>query len=326
MSDSSEVLRDTGAAIEFYDQRFRQGYMEDWSTEKRDRVFRLIKELPLPPRGRALDFGCGTGMFSEVLAKALPGWVIEGTDLSSVAVETAASRLPQCRFFQFADCSSRQGEFDLIFTHHVLEHVSDLGETAALLSRISKPTASMFHILPCGNQGSFDHQVCLLRVDGIRAEPERLFFFEEEGHLRRLDTESIVASWENYGYQLERDWYAAQVMGAINAHIAYGLKEIQFFADPAMAVDKRSQRTLRRLRWGLALLWALRKPISVLQNKRKHGCHSLRDYALLFGSVAAFPIAKSVDWTTKYLAEREWKKRRNDRAGSEMFIYLARSS
>jgi SAM-dependent methyltransferase len=170
--------------------------MDDWSKEKLDRVASLLQELPLPRKGRALDFGCGMGMFTEVLANALPGWEIEGTDLSTVAVEAAALRLPHCSFLPFEDISRRSGQYDLVFTHHVLEHVSDIDETARLLNRLSKPSASLFHILPCGNAGSFSHGVCLLRRDGIRAEPERVFFCDEEGHLRRLDTRSIVALWE----------------------------------------------------------------------------------------------------------------------------------
>jgi SAM-dependent methyltransferase len=323
-SDDPVGLRNAAVATRFYDERFRHGYMEGWTREKCDRVASLLKALPLPARGRALDFGCGVGMFTEVLSDALPGWEIEGTDLSSVAVDAAALRLPQCRFFPLAECSHREGQYDLVFTHHVLEHVSDLDLTARLLSCISKPAASLVHILPCGNPGSLEHTVCLLRTDGIRHEPERVFFFEEEGHLRRLDTDGIVALWSRDGYRLERDWYAAQSAGAIYTRTALGLEEVLAFADPEKGVDQRARRKLRSLRAGLVVLWALRRPVTVVHNKRKYGCHSVRDYILLAGGLALYPFSRLVDWGAGYFAAREWKTRRSDRQASEMYIHLVR--
>jgi SAM-dependent methyltransferase len=108
-----------GVAAHYYDQRFRQGYMEDWPVTKRTRVAELIRLLDLPRKGTALDFGCGTGAFTTVLCEALPGWIIEGCDISRAAVELAAKRLPGGTFFPLSDCHLR-GPFDLIFTHHVL--------------------------------------------------------------------------------------------------------------------------------------------------------------------------------------------------------------
>ena len=323
-SASVETLRDEAAAARFYDQRFRRGYMEGWSQDKRARVFQLIKQLPLPARGRVLDFGCGTGLFTEVLQRALPGWTIEGTDLSSVAVETARRRLPNCQFFQFAECANRYGEFDLIFTHHVLEHVSDLASTASLLTALSKPTASMFHILPCGNSGSFEHHVCLMRTDGISTEPERLFFFEEEGHLRRLDTEGVVALWLPHGYRLCGEWYASQRIGAIMARTSFGLEDVLAFADPDKAVDEQSRRSLARLRMAMVALWAARKPVVVVRNKMKHGCHSARDWFLLIAGLGTYPAAAFVEWTLKRLEAHEWAKHQGSRAGNEMFLHLVR--
>jgi SAM-dependent methyltransferase len=319
-----ERLRDQAAAVGFYDDRFRHGYMDDWSNAKCARIASLIRELPLPPYGRALDFGCGTGMFTEVLSRALPGWAIEGTDLSSVALEAAARRSSQCRFFPLAEAGRHENHYDLVFTHHVLEHVSDLRETARLLSRISKPAASMFHALPCGNDGSFEHGVCLLRSDGIRTEPERLFFFEEEGHLRRLDTKGIVSLWLDDGYRLGHEWYASHRFGAIKTRTSFGLQDVLAFADPAMAVDDRARRSLRRLRRRMAALWAIRKPVAVVRYKMSHGCHGIRDRVLLVAGLAAYPIAASAEWALDHLESREWTTRRQESSGGEMFIHLVR--
>jgi 2-polyprenyl-3-methyl-5-hydroxy-6-metoxy-1,4-benzoquinol methylase len=57
----------------FYDGRYAKkgsfAYMDDWHEEKKQRIVNLIKELDLPERGDALDFGCGTGVLTEVIRK-----------------------------------------------------------------------------------------------------------------------------------------------------------------------------------------------------------------------------------------------------------------
>jgi SAM-dependent methyltransferase len=317
-------LRDEAAAGRFYDERFRHGYMEDWSLEKLERIAGVLRELPLPPRGRALDFGCGAGMFTAVLARSLPGWTVEGTDLSEVAIETAAERLPHCTFFPLGECATRLRSYDFIFTHHVLEHVSDLDATARLLADISKPGASMLHILPCGNAGSFEHGVCLLRVDGIRTDPERLFFFDEEGHLRRLDTAGLVALWNPHGYVLGRQWYGLHGVGAIRQRTSFDLATVRSFADPNRAVNARARGRLSKLRTLMTALWLVRQPLAVVRNKRRYGVHGLRDGVLLAAGLVTYPFAKAAEAILRHFENREWALRRHNPAASEMFIHLVR--
>ena len=317
-------LRDQSAAGRFYDERFRHGYMEDWSLEKLERIASVIRELSLPARGRALDFGCGAGMFTGILAKALPGWTVEGTDLSTVALDNAAQRLPGCTFFPLHECEKRPRSYDFIFTHHVLEHVSDLSATARLLADISRPAASMLHILPCGNAGSFEHGVCLLRTDGIRADPERLFFFDEEGHLRRLDTAGLVGLWNAHGYVLGHEWYGLHTVGAIRQRTSFNLSTVRDFADPSRAVDARARRRLSMLRALMTGLWLARQPLAVVRNKRRHGVHDLRDRALLAAGLVTYPFAKAAEAILRHFENREGATRRHDPAASEMFIHLVR--
>jgi trans-aconitate methyltransferase len=92
-------LSDPRSATVFYDDRYAQGYMEEWSEEKKRRIAEVVSALRLPTRGRALDFGCGNGVLTDVLRRALPpGWEVVGTDLSAVALENARSLHPGCTF------------------------------------------------------------------------------------------------------------------------------------------------------------------------------------------------------------------------------------
>lgn len=51
----------------------------------------IFDAVPAPPRGRALDLGCGTGTNALYLAER--GWEVVGVDFSSIAVEAAEVKL-----------------------------------------------------------------------------------------------------------------------------------------------------------------------------------------------------------------------------------------
>ena len=64
-------LYDKESSVEFYDARYEEGYMEEWDEAKKSKVIEIIKDLPLPQKGTALDFGCGNGVFVAAGANAL---------------------------------------------------------------------------------------------------------------------------------------------------------------------------------------------------------------------------------------------------------------
>ena len=324
MSVPREDLTNAVSATDFYDDRYRHGYMEEWAEAKRERVFKLIAELSLPETGKALDFGCGAGVFTEVLRAALPKWEIHGTDISTEAMSIAASKLPDVRFHRLADYPMLTGKFDMVFSHHVLEHVSNLSDSAKIIGSLLKPKASMVHIMPCGDPGSLEHTVCTMRRNGIQQELESRFFFEEDGHLRRLTTNQLVNLWADQGFNLEYAAYANQYYGAIKSVTDFSLQFALDFANPRFATQQCYTGKLRRLQFLLITIWVLRKPVAIVRNKLSLGCHSLRDRALLATGIIVWPISKGVDWIIMALALREWKRQRLTSGGSEMYIFLAR--
>lgn len=162
--------------------------MEDWDSKKKLRVLNIIRELNLPKTGVALDFGCGNGVGADIMKKALPTWKVFGTDISSHAISNAKRRFPHLNFFELSNQRRFYEKFDFLFSHHVLEHVFDINETLNTINRLLKKSASMLHILPCGNSGSLEHKISLLVNNGIDKTNGK-YFFEEPGHLRRLNTE-----------------------------------------------------------------------------------------------------------------------------------------
>lgn len=323
--DSTDLSDDSSAKV-FYDTRYSAGYMESWPEEKCLRVAGILRGLPLPSSGRVLDFGCGTAVFTATLKQILGGWDVHGTDISPNALEAAAKRLPGCTFRQLDELNDCGEQFDLIFTHHVLEHVADLKKVAFDLSKLLTSSGMMLHILPCADAGSLEHCICSWRKDGFVGEKETRFFHDEEGHLRRLSTEELAALWSDYGLLLKKAYYANHWYGGIKFLTGKTLQFLLNIVDPEAGTSPFSAQKLRILKLVLVTIWIARQPLSVLKNKKASGCRGLRDYILFLLATLAFPLSKTTDWIVEKLAAREWSTRRTQSGGSEMYLFFVRTA
>jgi SAM-dependent methyltransferase len=324
MPANGELLRQREQSVLFYEERFSNGYMEEWPIEKKQRLIALFRELPLPEHGRGLDFGCGNGVLTAVLAEALPKWTIEGTDVSETALRHASARYPQCRFFLSREDDVDVEPYELVFTHHVLEHVYDLDRAWNELIRLLKPQGGMVHILPCGNAGSFEFQLCSLRKGGIDKRQANRFFFEDEGHLRRLSTEDLQPRARHDGFVLRNEYYANQWYGAIDWIIQRPLQFIRDISDTSFALDRSAKWRLAMLRSILLVFKNARFRIAEYDGIRTKHPKRLKQYAYLIVAAPAYLIARGIDYYLKWNVRREWITQRDRREGSEMYMYFAR--
>jgi len=303
----------------FYDYRYSRGYMEDWDRKKKLRILNIIRELNLPKNGAALDFGCGNGVWTDVLKKALPTWEVFGTDISSRAISDAKRRFSHLNFFELSDQHRFYGKFDFCFSHHVLEHVFDINQTLSTINRLLKNSASVVHILPCGNSGSLEHKISLLVKNGIDKTNGR-YFFEELGHLRRLNTEQMNLLVGKYGFHLSKAYYSYHYWAAIDEIARYSPKYILEVTNHKRAKNKESDIELKSIRNKLLILNILRLPALVFENRKNIRCGR----SILPALVILYPFSFPINYYINVHAEQEWNLYKNQENGSEMYLFYNR--
>lgn len=308
----------------FYNDRYSKGYMEHWPIEKKQRVIEIIKKLNLPNYGEALEFGCGNGVFTGVIKEALPHWRVYGCDISNKAIQNASKGIPACLFFVNSDKKYISKKFDFIFSHHVLEHVFNINNVANQINKRAKTRASMLHILPCGNRGSYEYTLCKMRINGINTNMENRFFFEDEGHIRRMTTIQCSELFNKYNFSLLKDFYSNQYFGAVDWITKSQPLFILNMLNPMYGVNLRSKIKLLEILIKFLIIYIFRMPsilldrISRIHNKK--GKHKFFILLIWLPSI----LSNFFDKFIKSLATNEWNKLKNQKNGSEMYLYFSR--
>jgi SAM-dependent methyltransferase len=322
---SSADLKDQASAERYYALRFSEGYMRDWPTAKLTRVADLVRELRLPERGRFLDFGCGTGVFTEVLASVLSGWSGAGVDIVDSALEQAGARCPGVAFSRI---ERLEGTYDFVFSHHVLEHVLDLDSSIGSIAGACAPGGTVLTIMPCGNPGSLEHRLCEAIEGRVDASRGGRFFFEDEGHVRRLTSAELSAGFAHHGLVEERAYFANHHVGALKWMTDQTPEWIAQTLDPARAKTPADAEFVEGIRRDALSLRRRRRPQSRLVPGLEWRLAKPRlswiEWAALIVSNPRTLGSRAADQEVDAQEEREWRVRRDDPAGSEMFVVSRR--
>lgn len=313
-------LKQKDKAITFYNLRYGKGYMDDWSARKRDRIYKLVKKLNLPASGRALEFGCGNGIFCHILKEALPNWEVTGCDISDEGIKLAKQRYPDIKFALCDDPEIKNNKYDFIFSHHTLEHVQDIELTTLDMNNLLNQKAFMLHILPCGNENSFEYNFCKLVKNGIDPSQDGRFFFEDPGHLRRLTSRCLSEIFGKYNFSLSEQFYSNQFFGALNWMTK--ASPIFIFRNIFLAKGASTADNLILFLYKLFILFfvVLRQPAILLERfYRNIKFLPVNIILLLF-----YPPCKLVDLALDKMADNEWNKNRFEKNGSEMYLFFSR--
>lgn len=98
-------------------------HLNDWCLRRAEVILQFLRSLNLEKPG-ILDFGCGTGWLSEMLARF---GSVTGVDLAESAIATARTRCPDCTFFagDFFKMALPAEHFDVVISQEVIAHLPD---------------------------------------------------------------------------------------------------------------------------------------------------------------------------------------------------------
>jgi SAM-dependent methyltransferase len=113
-----------------------------WNAGMREIARRLLDKAALPPNGRLLDAGCGSGLTMSWFLRSHPGWTATGIDIAAeplAAAQVADLPVQQATALDLPFASS---SFDLVITLDLMQHLPlDGGDTRALaeFARVLRP-------------------------------------------------------------------------------------------------------------------------------------------------------------------------------------------
>lgn len=319
--EANDTILEAEKAQEHYDKLYSEGYMCGADASKLEKLNDFFTGFQLPEYGVALDFGCGSGAYTEFLKKRLPKWQIYGADISKTALELARKGLPDVIFEEIDSIKDEHEKFDLIFSHHVLEHVQDIEETFAIFSRIMKKKSYLVHILPCGNEGSLEHTICMMRQDGIDHTRGNRFFYEDPTHMRRLTSDNLTSLAERIDFYPHHERYNNHYFSALD-WLSISVKDLRKeLLDLSKIPRPKDKCRAVKYRLFIDILDYTRSIVTRCESPRA----SLRGKLFRLGlRITLYPFAHPVQaWIARRITQ-EWQEGTVHKNGSEMFMAYER--
>lgn len=139
-----------------------------FSTNKYGWQHWLFDQFKLPPQGRILELGCGTGLlWLENLERLPSGVELLLSDLSEGMLQLAQDNLKSHKHgfqFKIIDAQSIPFEdqaFDMVIASHMLYHVPDRAKALSEIRRVLKPSGRFYASTLCqGNMQELTDLVC----------------------------------------------------------------------------------------------------------------------------------------------------------------------
>lgn len=312
---------------QFYEERYRRDYCKKHGQLDSMKTLETLIEIPGPIE-TVLDYGCGQGGWSELLGEVFPDAKITGIDISEDAIAKAKERFPRNDYHPFDSkvAPFADSSFDLVFSYHVLEHVYEIENTVSDIARLVKPGGWVCLIFPCGNEGSFEESIVKLIKGGkeLSVNDETRFFYEDSGHLRRMESAKVIDLFRPHGLITYKEFYANQLWGAVNWISKSGPGFQHEFFNFRKAVSSAAS-------FKLLAFEVLFMPVSLLMTLHSINTGKYKKNAGLFrktliagceaGQWLVSPLARGLE----SLALSEWRKHRVKRNGSEQFLLFKKA-
>jgi trans-aconitate 2-methyltransferase len=108
----------------------------------------LLALIDVRPGLRVIDLGCGTGELTRRLADHLPESEVLGIDSSPQMLERAAAQARPGLRFELRALEATDGEWDLVFSHAVIQWVDDHSALVPRLLSLARPGGQLAVQMP----------------------------------------------------------------------------------------------------------------------------------------------------------------------------------
>jgi len=97
-----------------------------WFVARNELIQSVAKRF-VPPQGRYLEVGCGTGFVLQMMHRTFPQWQLVASEAQREGIAFAQQRVPdRVEFCQMDACAiPYKAEFDVIGAFDVIEHIPD---------------------------------------------------------------------------------------------------------------------------------------------------------------------------------------------------------
>ena len=193
-----EGMRDT--VSRYYDIVFGRSY---------DRHIRMQELLPpLLPGSKILDFGCGMGGVSRLLVETYDCRV-DAVDISKEVLEKARTAFSQHKgidFVQLEDFAFPRGEYDLVVSTQVIEHVHNVGNYLQSIGRMLKDRGYLLIGLPNIVNLRFLGQLMFFTDARARKHSKKILdsYDKAKHHINGWDPVHFITLCGSCGFELQK--------------------------------------------------------------------------------------------------------------------------
>jgi SAM-dependent methyltransferase len=230
-------------------------------------VSQIVAHVTLPPTGRLLDIGCGNGAFLGASSRALPGWLLAGTELSDTNKATVEA-IRGVEALYTCGLAETPGCFGLISLVHVLEHIANPSDFLRTVGSKLEHEGTLFVEVPNAARNPFD----LIIAD----------------HATHFTVASLAALLEGAGFRIttwSEEWVSKEI--SVVARKGHGPSGV-----PAMRDDAAAE----------ALDW-LRATREAARAVRRNAAG--KKFGLFGSSIAATWLAQEVDRTMDFFVDED---------------------
>lgn len=193
-----------------YDVRYEHSYREkisgiEFARNKALKKF-ISNHTSLKFAKKILDYGAGNGLYVRTWEEIFSESDLYFCDISKSAKNIFLDRYNYYNSSKYELIKDNKagfidGEFDVIVSVEVMEHVENLKSYLLDIHRLLKPGGVFIWTTPCGNNFSADHIYSTI-TNSIQQTDEgyRLWKWEDPTHIRRLKSDEIYELLKKTGF------------------------------------------------------------------------------------------------------------------------------